>query len=390
MTDTASSPPASAMPVPGARLQRQALRARAFALASRGVGRLQAWIDGLLPPPMRVLQLGTAFWRSRALYVAVRLDLATALGDERLTTAELAARVGAHPDACHRLLRFLAALGLFAFDRDGRVAQTPASQTLRGDRPGSVRHVVLMHNSPEMTQPWLEALEDGVRTGRVPFERVHGRPLYAHMDAHPAFDALFAQAMDEVGALVGADAFATALDWGRFQRVIDLGGGKGAKSATLLQHHPALHALVMDRPSVIAQARAWWQQPPRQAWAARVEFQAGDLLHDPLPAATGPTDAYLLTAVLHGCDDPTAIDLLRRVRVAAARSGACAILMEVIVPDHDADPATTSFDLQMLMATRGRERTRREWAVLAQAAGWRVREVVAMASIGGMIVLDGV
>lgn len=370
-----------------ASLQRLGLRARVFLWAAWFFARLQAGVNGLLPPPMRLLQIGSAFWQSRALQVAAQMDLATALGDDRLTPTELATRVGAQPDACRRLLRFLVAMGVFTRDRDGRVANNATSQALRADRPDSVRHIVLMHNSPEMTRPWTDALEACVRTGAVPFEQVHGRPLYAYMERHPDFDALFARAMDEVGAL-GGDAFAMALDWGRFERVIDLGGGKGAKTASILRAHPHLRALVMDRPGVVTQARVWWQEPPRRTLASRIDFHEGDLMHAPLPSASGPGDVYLLSAVLHGCDDASAIALLRRVREAVGVSGALVVLMEVLVPDHGVDLATASFDLQMFMATPGRERTRQEWLTLVQAAGFGLREVVVMASPGAMLVLE--
>ena len=40
------------------------------------------WIQGLpgkiTPPPWRLMQLGSLFWQSRVLYVAARLDIATA------------------------------------------------------------------------------------------------------------------------------------------------------------------------------------------------------------------------------------------------------------------------------------------------------------------------
>lgn len=44
------------------------------------------------------------------------------------------------------------------------------------------------------------------------------------MDRHPEFDRLFSQAMDSVEALAG-DSFARDFDWGRFDRVFDVGCG---------------------------------------------------------------------------------------------------------------------------------------------------------------------
>lgn len=371
-----------------ASLQRHALQARAFGVASRLFTRLQAALDAVQPPSVRAVQIGSSFWRSRALVVAARLDFATALGEERLAPAQLAARVGADPGACGRLLRYLSAIGVFAIDRAGRVSNNAVSNALRGDRRDSVRHIVLMHNAPEMTRAWMEGLEPAVRDGGVPFERVHGQPLYAYMDAHGDFDTLFARAMDEVGALAG-DAFVKSLDWGRFDRLIDLGGGKGAKAAAILQAHPRLCATVFDRAAVVAQARLWWREPPRQSLCERVNFVPGDLMHDPLPSASRSRDVYLLSAVLHGLDDDAAGALLGRVRDAIGSSGARLVVMEELAPADACDVGVAALDIQMFVGTAGRERTAAEWAALAQTAGLAIREVVRMPSLGALIVLEG-
>ena len=45
-------------------------------------GWLQNIPNKITPPPFRLIQIGSAFWQSRALYVAARLDIATVLGDD--------------------------------------------------------------------------------------------------------------------------------------------------------------------------------------------------------------------------------------------------------------------------------------------------------------------
>lgn len=182
--------------------------------------------------PFRLVQIGSAFWQSRALHVAAQLDLATVLGDERLTADEIATRVSAHPDAIYRLLRMLTAIGVFEEVSPRVFGNNALSAYLREDNPKNVRAMILMHNSQEMSRPWYEQLEKAVRSGDVPFQLTHGQQLYEYMDTHPDFDALFSRPMDSVEALTG-DSFATDFDWGRFDRVIDLGGSKGSKSIAI-------------------------------------------------------------------------------------------------------------------------------------------------------------
>lgn len=156
------------------------------------------------------------------------------LGDERLAADEIAGRVSAQPDATYRLLRMLAAMGVFEEVSPRVFANNRLSAPLREDSPNSVRAMILMHNSEEMSRPWYEQLERCVREGGVPFSRAHGQELFDYMDGHPEFDALFWRAMDSVEALSG-DSCAQDFDWGRFDRVIDVGGSTGSKSLAILE-----------------------------------------------------------------------------------------------------------------------------------------------------------
>lgn len=369
-------------------LQRRPLAARAFALLARVSNALQAWPNRMTPPAFRLMQIGSAFWQSRVLDVAARLDLATVLADGPSSAAELAGKVGADPQALLRLLRMLAAMGVFDEVAPGTYRNNKLSDALRTDRPNNVRAMVMMHNSPEMSRPWFEQLEHGIRTDEVPFRLQHGQDLYDYMDTHAAFDALFAQAMDQVEALTG-DSFATGFDWTAFDRIIDVGGSKGAKSMAILKRHPHLRAVVVDRAQTIQNAARFWRDHQDAGVAdclVRMRFEVGDVLAL-VPAATSPKDAYLLSAVLHGFDDDTCVQALRTVAEAAAVKNACIVLLEMVMPDQQADLTAASFDMQMFMGTRGRERTRSEWERVFERANLRLVEIVQLASFGKMLVL---
>ena len=365
-------------------LQRRAWRSRAVQWAIGLASRLQRLPDKLTPPPFRLMQIGSAFWQSRALYAAAKLDLATTLANQRLTPTDLASRLGADPDAVYRLLRMLCAMGIFDIGRDGRVANNALSEPLRTDSLVCVRNMVLMHNSLEMSRPWYETLEQGVRGGTPPFVLCHGQEMFDYMDTHAEFDGLFSKAMDEVEAL-GGDSFAQAFDWRACDRVIDIGGSKGAKSAAVLRHHPALRALVVERPQVVAQARAWWSVHGDPLCRDRIEFVAGDALTGPLPAAESARDLYLLSAVLHCFDDATCVEILNQVVRATGNTGAAIVVMELVLAESEADLTSASFDMQMFMGTRGRERTLSEWQILFARGGVALAEVVVLESCWRML-----
>ncbi|MDD3518739.1 MAG: methyltransferase [Chromatiales bacterium] len=365
-------------------LQKNAGAVRRFARAMKFGAWLQNLPNRMTPPPFRLVQIGSAFWQSRALYVAARLDLAGCIGDDTLDAATIAERAGADADATARLLRMLAAIGVFEETTPRHYRNNRLSAPLRSDHPQSVRAMILMHNDPVMSRPWYEALERGVREGATPFRLTHGRELFAWLDDHADSDALFSAAMDSVEALAG-DSFATDFDWGRFERVIDVGGSRGAKSLAILKRHPHLTALVLDRPQVIDEARRYWSEHPTPE-VDRVAFQAGDAF-DAIPPARDERDVYFLSAVLHGFDDTGCITILRKLAAACGDGGARIVLLEMVLPEMGADLAAASFDMQMFMGTRGRERTLDEWRALFDRSGVTLDEVVGLRSFASMLVL---
>jgi len=283
------------------------------------------------------------------------------------------------------LLRMLAAIGVFEETAPQVFRNNKISACLRTDNPQNVRAMILMHNSHAMSRPWYEKLEQGVREGVPPFQLSHGEELFAYLDHHADFDSLFSEAMDSVEALSG-DSFATDFDWGRFARIIDVGGSRGTKSLAILKRHAKLTALVVDRPQVIAEAERYWATHATSG-AERLHFQAGDLL-DSIPSAQSAKDIYLLSAVLHGFDDATCITALRNLAKACGQSGARIALLEMVLPELRADVTGTSFDMQMFMGTRGRERTLKQWSTLFDLADIRLEEVIGLQSFGNILVLQ--
>ncbi len=365
-------------------LQKNKGAVRRFARLLKFAAWLQALPRRTTPAPFQLLQIGSAFWQSRALYVAARLDLAGALGDVALPVDTLAARCAVAADPLQRLLNLLAALGVFEQSAPGHFRNSAVSHFLREDHPQSMRAMVLMHNSPEMSLPWLESLEQGMRTGQPPFALQFGQELFDYMDTHPDFDRLFSKAMDSVEALAG-DSFAMDFDWGRFRRVIDVGGSAGSKARAILRRHPGLRALVLDRPAIIDKVLKAQQNTAQNQTSERMSFVGGDAL-SAVPAAESAADVYLLSALLHGFDDAHCERILHAVRRGIGSTGATLVILEVVMPESGADLNTASFDMQMFIGTRGRERTLAQWQALLARSGLALQEQVHLQSFAKMLV----
>lgn len=367
-------------------LQQNRFKVRMFHKALAFANWLATLPNRMTPPPFRLIQIGSAFWQSRALYVAAKLGVADSLVGGERGTAELAEELTLHEDNLYRLLRMLSSIGVFMELPGRRFTHSKLSEYLRSDHPQTVRDMVLMHNSPQMSTPWMEALEPAIRSGEIPFQRSHGATLFDYMDQHPEFDALFSRAMDAVEGLTGT-AYLQDFDWSRFERIIDVGGSLGSKSIAILEQHPGLKALVFDRPPVIAGAAQHWQELGKEALLERMEFAGGDMLQK-IPQATGPGDLYLFVAVFHGMGDEEANRVLDQLQQAMRNSGARALIADTVAEECGIDPTVAGFDMQMLMGTRGRERTHSEWQTLLQQSGLQIDEIVDIRSFPKFIVVS--
>src|SRR6266516_6906135 len=99
------------------------------------------------PPQQIVLDQLNGMWLSYSLQAAARYNLATLLGDESKTTAELARQTETQENWIYRLLRFLAANGVFAEVAPRIFVNTDLSACLRSDISGSMYAMVGMMGS---------------------------------------------------------------------------------------------------------------------------------------------------------------------------------------------------------------------------------------------------
>lgn len=296
---------------------------------------------------------------SRAVHAIAELGVADQIDDDGVTIDELARRCGVTADGLDRVLRLLASHGIFA--RSGAAyGHTGASRLLRSDDPKSMRPFVRMMGRPAF---WASvgALDHSIRTGAPGFETVDQNGLWTYLRTHPEELAVFDEAMT---AKAQADIASVlhAFDFGRFETIADIGGGRGHLLRGVLDAVPTATGILFDLPGVIETLDA----PP-----ARLRHHPGDFFVDPLPTA----DAYVLMEVLHDWADGEAAAVLRAVR-RAARPGTTVLIIEAIIPDDRLDPRVHTLDVIMLAVTGGRERSAQQLGSLLEAAGFAATATV--------------
>jgi hypothetical protein len=300
-------------------------------------------------------------------FVAARLGIADALAKGPLTPAAIAKKVGADAGALRRLLRALASVGVFAERPDGRYRLTPVAATLRGDVPGSLRNFACMMVDGYNWNAWRELLH-GARTGDLAFDHVHGMPIFEYLRQHPEEDRLFSASMASISGPEN-DAVARAFDFSRFATLVDVGGAHGHLLATVLRRHRRLRGILYDQPQVVAAARdSGFVTAPEVA--GRCTLQGGDFFRDVPHGA----DAYMMKYILHDWSDEQSERILSHCRAALAPGGRVLVLEHVIRPGNAPDWGKL-LDINMLVLTGGRERTRAEFAALFARAGLRLLRV---------------
>lgn len=301
-----------------------------------------------------------------AVRAAAQLGVADALGDQPATAEALAAEIGADAGTLRRLLRALAASGVFAEEPDGRFSHTAPSLLLRDGVPGSLRHMILW-----ATEPWTWAiwprLADAVRSGGSVFEDVYGKEFftYLHEDA-PESAAVFDKAMTQSSAL-SSNAIAATLDLSAAKTVTDVAGGQGLLLSTLLERNPHLHGTLLDLPDVVADA------DKRLREGGELADRATLLPGDCRQAVPVSSDVYVLKNILEWDDESTVL-ALRNV-VAGAPAGARVVVIENLVDGSPEMRFTTAMDLLLLLNVAGRKHTKDGLAALISAAGLEISEV---------------
>jgi hypothetical protein len=307
-----------------------------------------------------VADLARAHIPARCLHVIADCGAADAVGTNGATPAEIAAQVGLEADALDRMLRLLAAHGIFERTTDGRYAHSPASLLLRSDHPHSLRSYVRMNGMPAFWDRYTE-LAATARTGRP---KQDFASLVDYLAAHPEESAIFNAAMVSKSRTV-LPAVAAAYDFSSFGTIVDVGGGRGHLLKLILERTPSARGILFELGYVIGDARP----------ARRLELVAGDFFAGPLPAA----DAYLLMDVLHDWNDADAARILAAVRKAAQPS-ARVLVIETLVPETPGPHFGKSLDITMLAITGGRERTEAQYRALLAATGFRLARVLTTTS----------
>jgi O-methyltransferase domain/Dimerisation domain len=301
------------------------------------------------------------FWMTQIVGALANFSVADRLAQGPATADEIADGAGTNPSATGRLLRACVALGLVTYT-GGRFASTPLLETLRSDKPQSLRDLALVMASPIHARPW-ERFAEAVRTEQPQSLAAFGKPVFEHLAELPEESAIFTRAMARALTFETAEAV-RAIDASETTVIADIGGAAGSLLHAVLQAHNGPRGIVFDLPAIVTNADAASAAVGLQD---RVTAISGDFL-DAVPAA----DLYLLRFILHDWDNAACVRILSNCRRAMLPGGRLVVIEKLLGPVEEAG-VEALMDLNMMVMLGGRERSEDEFRGLLAEAGFALR-----------------
>ncbi len=329
------------------------------------------------PAPDRILQLGLAFWGSKALLSALELGLFTKLAGKPQTLEQIQKDLALHPRSSRDFLDALVALGML--DRKGaRYSNTPATDLfLDRAKPTYVGGILEMANA-RLFRYW-NSLTEALHTGVPQNEAKEGGDLFGTIYADPEKLKGFLKAMTGLSSGAGR-AIAKKFPWKKYKTFVDVGGAQGAIPVQVALAHKHVTGANFDLPVVGPIYEDYVRSFGLQD---RLSFLPGDFFKQDLPGA----DVIVMGHILHDWNLEEKRMLIAKVHRALPKGGAF-IIQEAIIDDERRKNAFgLLMSLNMLIETPGgfdySGADARGWL---KAAGFRESRVVPLVGPDSMVV----
>lgn len=298
--------------------------------------------------PGIILELRDRQFAAELIATAIlHLDLFTWLKDNPgVSTADVANHFGIVERPTDVLLTLCRAYGIVETDATG------------GNRLSEMGREHLVNGSPWFLGPYFVPVKDtpvvqgflGVLKSGKPgnWQAKAGGKNWHESMLDPEFAREFTDLMNSRGLVFG-QALARGLGPQLASRrsLLDIGGGSGIYSATLVAAHPGIRATVLEQAPVDAITRA---EIARHGLESRIAIHTADMFLEPWPEA----DIILLSNVLHDWDFPE-VRLLLGKAAAALPSGGLLVIHDAFIRNDKSGPvAVAEYSALLMNITQGK------------------------------------
>ncbi|XP_076928374.1 caffeic acid 3-O-methyltransferase-like isoform X1 [Bidens hawaiensis] len=285
------------------------------------------------------------------------------------------------PALIERVLRFLASQSILTLtvvkdehgDSKTLYGMTPLSNNFVRKQDGtSLASSVLFIYDKVFIDCWYH-LKDAIVEGGVPFDKAHGVNAFEYPAKDNRFNEVFNKCMYDNTRIVMKMMLEKYKGFEGVKELVDVGCGLGANLELIVSKYPNIKGINFDLPHVIKDA------PQYQG----VEHVGGDMFQS-VPKG----DVIFMKWILHDWGDTYCLELLKNCWAALSDCGKV-VVVEAVIPDPESDISCSDEafktviggDMIMLIANPGgKERTAKEFNVLAKEAGFTSMEIVCRVS----------
>lgn len=322
--------------------------------------------------PDAIFQIATGFMAAKHLFVSNDVGLFAALANGPRTLPELAVDTRVAASRLRVLADAMVMLGLVERQGDQYRNGAAAHAFLSGASTTDLRPFLRFWD--QLSYPMWAGFADTVLTGRG----------QAATQLSEREQRLYSEGVEAIQA-APAHALPAVYDFGRHERLLDLGGGTGSWLLAVLQQFHHLRTTLFELPGAAALARQRLGEDPL---AERADVVDGDFFVDILPAGH---DVVLIANVMHLLSPDHNKDLLRRTR-ASVPAGARLLLADFWTDPTHTDPAFAALMAGEFLVITGEgdvysAQEVKEWL---DQTGWRVVDCKPLAGPMSVIVADAV
>ena len=271
-----------------------------------------------------ISKLAYGFMASKALFVALEIDVFGRLAGGAKTLAELASETGIVASRLHILLTACVSVGLLSKSGD-RYANAPASQEYLVRTAPRYFGDYYRFQIDRQIYPTFGRLSDALHGKRVQFWDITQEKEEADY---------FSRAQHS-GSMGPAAVLSRLVDLKGRRKLLDVAGGSGAFSITLCRRYPELTCTIMDFLAVERVARRFIVEAKLED---RIHFLAGSALEAEWPS---DQDVVLISYLLSAVGASAIPSLLARAFEALAPGGLL-IVHDFMVEDDGTGPTSAA------------------------------------------------
>ena len=296
--------------------------------------------------PKRIFEVGQAFFGSKLLLSAVKMELFTILSGNPLSAEAIRGRLNLHKRGIHDYLDALTSLGFLirnGLNSEAIYENTPETDMFLDKNKGTyIGGILEMAN--DRLYPFFGNLEDALRTGRPQNEsKDQDVDIFDELYSDPNRLKQFLGAMSSVQRM-NFKLLAENFDFSDYETLCDVGGADGSLCLAITNQYDHIQCNLFDLPSVITIAR---NKINKSENADRITLTPGNFWEDEIPRS----DVITMGNILHDWGMDEKMKLLRKVYQSLPEYGAFIIIENIIDDDRSNNISGLLMSLNMLVET---------------------------------------